>query len=176
MDTKRVVTYSRFVTLATILKQDSKVNQQPLLYEDDFNNNDINQLAKNISRITPTRISNFKKINDGNGQELKLHSHIMQAAQIMAIPSKNDYRNLLKVNLLHFIAKMALPKSPPKVLTILQIAESKKYQEFLQLLWSIRYLDVIVVEHERKDNETALAKILKSPVTNLQYYNQFNRK
>lgn len=169
-----LVNYAWSDNLVLQLKQDTKVNQLLLLYEDS-KKNDICQLAMNVMRIIPTRLLHFENIMIENGQKLRLPSYMMEATKIIIISTRNNNRNLSNiVNLLNSIATLSKPKMLPKVLIAIQVANNRRYREFFQLLWPQQFLDVTILELKyRIEGETVLTANLNSGIPELHYYNPF---
>ncbi|XP_051155597.1 uncharacterized protein LOC127278102 [Leptopilina boulardi] len=164
--------------LETALTKETTVHQQLLLYENDFNNSNIYQLEKIISKKIPTRVADFKTIMKEDGELMELSPYLLKVTRVVIITSRIDPNNSSKVlNILDSLAEMSEQKTRPKVLIATTVEKSIKYKKFLQMCWSKQFLDVSILElKQRKDDETVLAKNSNAVDAKLNYYNPFTKR
>ncbi|XP_051169291.1 uncharacterized protein LOC127286756 [Leptopilina boulardi] len=166
--------------LVTILKQDTKIDQLLLLYEADFNNSGIYQIAKNVSRIKPTQIADFRNITNFNNQRMLIFP-LLQTTLILIVSSRNSNQNLSNIyNVMRSIVELSTPHPRPKVLIITKVKKRATYQNFFHQLWSKQFLDLSILEVKEifpGNSNREIAKLHHyNPFTGISVIKKFSKK
>ncbi|XP_043485345.1 uncharacterized protein LOC122513136 [Leptopilina heterotoma] len=162
--------------LEKALNEKTKIHQQLLLYENDFNNSIIYQIENNISKMIPTRVVDFHCMMSGEQKDLRLDPYLLQVTRLVIIPSENT-RNVSKIiKVLDNVSKMSQQRTHPKTLiAITNATKIPKYKKFFQLCWSKQFLDISVLklELQKEDKESKIADSFNKIDAYLRYYNPF---
>lgn len=166
-----------FLQISNVLKQETKINQLLLLYDDDYISSEILQISKNISKTIPTHVADFTKITKLKKENLQRSGYLVQTTTIVVISGKNNVQNSSKLlNVLKSIAKLSFPKARPTILIFTQVSRNTRYERFLKLLWNKKFLNVAILELKMQKKCKMLTQCVESKIVKLHDYNPFTER